>query len=88
MIMPRGTIVLKSTVAEPIACDLSSLVVNEVRLIGSRCGTFSDAIEALATGQIDISGLISKTFPLERISEAFAFAAEPGSIKVLLRIEN
>ena len=88
MVRPRGTIILKTTIAEPIECDLSSLVINEVRLIGSRCGTFSDAIEALSEGQIDISGLISRTFPLERIDEALKFAAQPDSIKVLLRMQT
>ena len=86
MVRPRGTIVLKSTVANPMQCNLSSLVVNEVHLIGSRCGTFNDAIEALDKGQIDVSGLISKTFPLERIEEAFKHAIEPESIKVIVEM--
>ncbi len=86
MVRPRGTIILKTTIAKPIEYDLSPLVINEVRLIGSRCGTFSDAIESLSKGQIDISGLISRTFPLERINEALEFAAQPDSIKVLLRM--
>ncbi len=87
MVRPRGTIILKTTIARPIECDLSPLVINEVRLIGSRCGTFSDAIESLSSGQIDISGLISRSFPLEKIKEALKFAAEPDSIKVLLRMQ-
>ena len=87
MVRPRGTIILKTIIAAPIECDLAPLVINEVRLIGSRCGTFSDAIEALSSDQIDISGLISRTFPLERIDEALKFAAEPDSIKVLLRMQ-
>ncbi len=87
MVRPRGTIILKTTIAGPIECDLSPLVINEVHLIGSRCGTFSDAIESLSKGEIDRSGLISRTFPLERIEEALEFAAEPESIKVLLRMQ-
>ncbi len=86
MVRPRGTIILKTTIAKPIECDLATLVINEIRLIGSRCGTFSDAIEVLSSGQIDVSGLISRTFPLEQIDEALKFAAEPESIKVLLRM--
>ncbi len=86
MIRPRGTIVLKTTIAGPYECDLSSLVVNEIRLIGSRCGTFPEAIEALTDGQIDVSAMISKTFPLDQIDQAMHLAAEPGIIKVLLNI--
>lgn len=88
MVRPRGTIILKTTIARPIECDLSPLVINEVRLIGSRCGTFGEAIEALSSGQVDISGLISRSFPLERIDEALKFAAQPESIKVLLRMNS
>ena len=88
MVRPRGTIILKTTIAGPIECDLSPLVINEVRLIGSRCGTFSDAIEALSTGQIDISGLITRSFPLEQIDQALKFAAQPDSIKVLLKMDS
>ena len=88
MVRPRGTIILKTTIAAPVECDLSPLVINEVRLIGSRCGTFGDAIEALSSGQVDISGLISRSFPLERIGEALKFAAQPESIKVLLKMSS
>ena len=88
LVRPRGTVVLKSTYAGKAQCDLSLLVVNEVTLIGSRCGTFSDAIEALKNGQVDISGMISRVFPFEKICEAMAFAAEPEVIKVLLRVEK
>ena len=86
LVRPRGTIVLKSTYAGSTQYDLSPLVVNEITLVGSRCGTFSDAIEALSAGQVDISGLISRTFPFEQICEALKFAAEPTTIKVLLRM--
>ena len=86
MIRPRGTIVLKTTIAGPYECDLSSLVVNEIRLIGSRCGTFPEAIEALTGGQIDVSAMISKTLPLQQIDQAMRLAAEPTIIKVLLNI--
>ena len=86
LVRPRGTIVLKSTYAGSAQCDLSPLVVNEITLIGSRCGTFSDAIEALSTAQVDVSGLISRTFAFEQICEALKFAAEPTTIKVLLRM--
>ena len=77
---------LKSTYAGKAECDLSLLVVNEVTLIGSRCGTFGDAIEALRNGQVDVSGMISRVFPFEKICEAIEFASEPNVIKVLVRM--
>ena len=86
IVRPRGTIVLKTTIAGPYDCDLSCLVINEIRLIGSRCGTFPEAIEALTNDQIDIAGLISRTMRLEEIAEAMKLAAEPSTIKVLLEI--
>lgn len=88
MVRPRGTVVLKSTYAGKAECDLSQLVVNEVTLIGSRCGTFGEALEALKNEQVDVAGMISRVFPLEKICEAMEFAAEPESIKVLLRMNN
>jgi threonine dehydrogenase-like Zn-dependent dehydrogenase len=88
LVRPRGTVVLKSTYAGKAQCDLSLLVVNEVTLIGSRCGTFSDAIEALKNGQVDVSGMISRVFPFEQICEAMELAGEPETIKVLLRMSN
>ena len=88
MVRPRGTIVLKSTYAGKAECDLSQLVVNEVTLIGSRCGTFGEAIEALKNGQVDVSGMISRVFPLEKICEAMEFAGKPEVIKVLLRMDR
>ena len=86
LVRPRGTVVLKSTYTGKAECDLSLLVVNEVTLIGSRCGTFSDAIEALKNEQVDVSGMISRIFAFEQICEAMEFASQPGVIKVLLRM--
>lgn len=86
MIRPRGTIILKTTIARPYECDLSYVVINEIRLIGSRCGTFPEAIDALTNRQIDVSAMISKTLPLEQIDRAMRLADEPGIIKVLIRI--
>ena len=88
LVRPRGTVVLKSTYVGKAECELSLLVVNEVTLIGSRCGTFSDAIEAFKNEQVDVSGMISRVFPFEKICEAMEFASEPETIKVLLRMSN
>jgi len=82
----RGTLVLKSTVADKLELHLAPLVINEIRVIGSRCGPFSPAIRALAAGSVDVKSLISERLPLERADEALRRAAEPGVLKVI--IEN
>jgi len=84
---PRGTIVLKSTYAADSRLNLSPVVVHEITLLGSRCGPFAEAINALARRQIDVLSMITKQFPLSRGVEAFAAAAEPQHIKVLLKAE-
>ncbi len=85
-VRPRGTIVLKSTVAAGEAVNLSPLVVNEVTVIGSRCGPFGDALTALAAGEVDVYGLISQRFPLSRGAEALAAAERADNIKVLIDV--
>jgi threonine dehydrogenase-like Zn-dependent dehydrogenase len=81
---PRGTIVLKSTVADRSTLDLAPLVIHEVQVVGSRCGPFPPAIEALARGWISASDLIAARFPLARIGEAMELAQRPGVLKVLV----
>lgn len=85
LVRPRGTLVLKSTVASKEGLDLTSTVVNEVTLIGSRCGIFGPAIEALATGMISVDDLVDSTYTLEDIGEAVKQAGNPDSLKVLVR---
>ncbi len=85
LVRPRGTLVLKSTVAAGAQLNLAPVVVNEVTVVGSRCGPFGPAIEALASGAVDPRPLISATYPLERGLQAFQRAAAPGVLKVLLR---
>jgi threonine dehydrogenase-like Zn-dependent dehydrogenase len=84
---PRGTLVLKSTVAERPELDLAPIVIDEITVVGSRCGPFEPALQALAGGQIETDPLISDTLPLERGVEAFERASERGVLKVLLEIE-
>ena len=67
---PRGTIVLKSTIAASHEIDLAPLVINEVRVIGSRCGPFPPALRALETGSVDVHSLISERIPLRDGLEA------------------
>lgn len=82
----RGTLVLKSTYADKLTLDASSLVVDEITLIGSRCGPFIPAIELLSQNQIDVNPLIHARYPLEEGLEAFKYAQKRGVLKVLLEI--
>lgn len=85
LVRPRGTLVLKSTFADRAAIDLAPLVVNEVTLVGSRCGRFEPAIAALASGEVDPRPMISATYSLADGVAAFRHAQDPGVLKVLLR---
>jgi threonine dehydrogenase-like Zn-dependent dehydrogenase len=84
-VRPRGTLVLKSTIAGAHQVSLAPLVINEINLIGSRCGIFSDALEALDTSQVSVVPLIEQVYPLEQGIEAIQHAARPGARKILLR---
>jgi alcohol dehydrogenase len=87
LIRPRGTIVLKSTYAVSQPMNLAPLVINEINLVGSRCGPFPEALAALAAKKVDVQSMISKQFPLDQAEQAFAAAQDPGNIKVFLRIK-
>ncbi len=87
-VRPEGTIVLKSTyVGAPPAVDMSACVVDELRLVGSRCGEFGPAIALLADGRLDPTPLIDARYPLERAPEALA-AAAAGALKVLVHVQG
>jgi threonine dehydrogenase-like Zn-dependent dehydrogenase len=81
---PRGTLVLKTTVAANYEIDLASIVINEIELIGSRCGPFEPAIQALGRQKFDVERLIEAEFSLADGEVAFRAAARPGARKVLL----
>lgn len=83
-VRPRGTLVLKSTHQGATPVDLSSLVVDELTLVGSRCGAFAPALELLASGRVDVDGLVAARLPLSDGLAAYARAAQPGALKVLL----
>jgi alcohol dehydrogenase len=85
-VSPRGVIVQKTTVAGPAEFDVSRLVVDEVTMIGSRCGPFQPAVAALSTGRVRVKDLISAVYPLEQGEEAIRAAAGPGALKVLIRV--
>jgi threonine dehydrogenase-like Zn-dependent dehydrogenase len=81
---PRGTLVMKSTYADRLTLDASSLVVDEITLVGSRCGPFAPALRLLAEGLVDVEPLIDARYPLVRALEAFDHAARSGVLKVIL----
>lgn len=83
---PRGTLVLKSTYAGNLSLDASSLVVDEITMIGSRCGPFAPALQLLATAQVDVQPLIQARYQLSEGLAAFAHAQSRGVLKVLLEI--
>jgi threonine dehydrogenase-like Zn-dependent dehydrogenase len=87
LVRPRGTIVLKSTYHGPLQLDAAPLVIDELTVIGSRCGPFEPAIGALAAHKLDPTPLIDATLPLAQAEAALRKAAEPGVLKVLLRME-
>jgi len=96
LVRPRGTIVLKTTVADrkgpprtdqdPPHTALTQAVIDEVTIIGSRCGPFDQALAALEKGIIQVLPLISDRFDLSRGLDALERAAAPGVLKVLLDV--
>jgi alcohol dehydrogenase len=84
MARPRGTVILKSTVHGMAAIDTAVVVVHEITLIGSRCGRFEAALPLLERGVVPAAGMISARFALADAERAFARAAQPGTLKVLL----
>lgn len=87
MVRPRGTIVLKSTAASGKPLNLAPLVIDEVTVIGSRCGPFREAIRALSEKQIDVVSLISRRMKLEQGIAAMEMAGRAGVLKVILTVE-
>ena len=86
-VRPRGTLVLKSTVAEPHCLAFAPVVINEISVVGSRCGLFPPALSALAHRSVAVTPLIDATYPLAGGVDAVAHAARPGVRKVLLANE-
>jgi len=84
-VRPRGTIVLKSTLTGGAELNLSPIVINEVTVLGSRCGPFIDAIAALAGGTVDTEGLITAEYPLSEACRAMAAAQHGDALKVVVR---
>lgn len=87
LVKPKGKVVLKTTLAKKEPVDLNSVIINEIDLIGSRCGPFAPAIRALQKKIIDTRSLISKTYFLAEGTEAFKCASQKGVLKVILKME-
>ncbi|MEW6731777.1 MAG: alcohol dehydrogenase catalytic domain-containing protein [Acidobacteriota bacterium] len=85
LVRPRGKIVLKSTYAGMLTLDAARVVVNEISIVGSRCGRLADALRLLTEGRVDVQSLISNIFPLSQGVPAFTHAQQPGVLKVLLK---
>ena len=83
-IRPRGTLVLKSTYKGEMPVNFSSIVVDEVNIVGSRCGPFEPALRLMEKGEVDPSVLIAAEFRLDEAIQAFERAAQPGVLKVLV----
>ena len=87
LLRPRGTLVLKSTYHGLASVDLTGLVVDEITLVGSRCGPFEPALRLLAAGLVDVEPLIDAVYPLDEGLAAFERAATRGTLKVLLSMD-
>lgn len=83
---PRGTLVMKSTYAGRLNLDAAPVVVDELTIVGSRCGPFAPVVDLLASGAVDVAPLISGRLPIANGLEAFERATRPGSLKILLDI--
>jgi threonine dehydrogenase-like Zn-dependent dehydrogenase len=86
LVQPRGTIILKSTVADKSTLHLAPIVIDEIRVQGSRCGPFAPAIRALRQRRVDVYPLISAHYSLAEGLDAFKCAGQKGVLKVLVRI--
>ncbi len=86
LVRPRGTIILKSTVAAKSTIHLAPIVIDEIRMQGSRCGPFSPALRALSQQLVDVRPLISARYTLDEGLTAFKHAGQKGVLKVLVQV--
>ena len=84
---PRGTLILKSTIAASKEFNLAPIVIDEITVIGSRCGQFAAALRLLESGRIDVKPLITDIFTIDKSIEAFERNKEKSSVKVLVKVE-
>jgi len=84
LVEPRGTLVMKSTFHGAATFDATKLVVDEITLLGSRCGVFAPALELLRHEHVTVRNLVTRTFRLEQGLEAFEYLDQTSALKVLL----
>lgn len=87
-VKPCGTVILKTTVAAQQSAHLAPIVIDEIRILGSRCGPFAPALQMIADGRVEVESLITAEYPLEESVAAFAHAERPDALKVLLKISR
>lgn len=88
LVRPRGTVHLKSTYVGLPQADLTRVAVDEIRIVGSRCGPFPAALRLLESGRVDVESMIEARYPLDDALAAFEHAARPGTLKVLLDVSE
>ncbi len=84
---PRGTLILKSTIAASKEFNFAPVVVDEITIVGSRCGQFAPALRLLESGRIDVKPLISDIFEFDESIAAFERNKEKSSIKVIVKVK-
>ncbi|MDP7640323.1 MAG: alcohol dehydrogenase catalytic domain-containing protein, partial [Candidatus Hydrogenedentes bacterium] len=86
LVRPEGAVILKTTIARPAALDMSLPVINEVNIVGSRCGPFRPALEALSKMNVDVHRMVTETFELQDGLRALRRASDPDAMKILLHM--
>lgn len=88
LVRPRGTVVMKTTVAAEHQMSLAAVVIDEIQIVGSRCGPFDRAINALLDHQVDVADLITHRYRLADFKQAMQTAVEPNALKVVFEIRS
>lgn len=88
LVRPRGTVVMKTTVAGNHTLPLAPVVIDEITLLGSRCGPFDKAISAIQAGAVDLGDFVSARYSLQQFEAAFEHARSPDALKVIFDIDT
>ncbi len=88
LVRPRGTLVLKSTYHGSLELNAAPIVINEITVVGSRCGPFEPAIRALENNLVKVDDLIDQTYPFSQALQAFEHAKQRGSLKIILDFDE
>ena len=86
LVKPEGTIVLKSTISDLSNFNLAPIVINEISIVGSRCGHFQPAVNFLQSHHLPLEKMITSTYPIEKWREAFKCAKDHASMKILISL--